>query len=73
VYTSLVAVDVSVSNAPGNVKTALVQASLPHGWSGDLPQTDTAATLQLLLGLLALASAGIVAVVGRTVPARRVA
>lgn len=72
-YTSLVAVDVSVTNPAGNVRTALVRASPPQGWSGDLPQTDTAATLQLLLGLLALASAGIVAVIGRTVPARRVA
>ena len=70
-YTSLIAVDVSDSNPAGSAKTALVKVSAPQSWSGDLPQTDTPATLQLLLGLLALASAGIVAVVGRTVPARR--
>jgi hypothetical protein len=52
------------------VKTALVKASLPQGWSGSIPQTDTPAALQFLLGLLALATAGIVAVIGRTVPAR---
>jgi Ca-activated chloride channel family protein len=62
-YTSLVAVDVTpTSNA--TVKTALVRASLPQGWQGQLPQTDTAATLQLLLGLLALTSAGVVALIG---------
>ena len=72
-YTSLVAVDVSVSNATGSAKTALVKVSAPQSWGGDLPQTDTPATLQLLLGLLALASAGIAAVIGRTVPAGRVA
>ncbi len=71
-YTSLVAVDVTASNT-GTVKTALVKASLPQGWQGGIPQTDTASTLHLLLGLLALASAGIVAVVGRTVPAGRAA
>ena len=72
-YTSLVAVDVSASNPTGALKTALVKVSPPHGWGGEIPQTDTPATLQLLLGLIALATAGIVAVVGRTVPARRVA
>src|SRR5258708_6027863 len=72
-YTSLVAVDVSVSNPSGALKTALVKASPPQGWSGEIPQTDTSATLQLLLGLIALASAGIVAAVGRAVPARRAA
>jgi Ca-activated chloride channel family protein len=71
-YTSLVAVDVTPSNT-GTVKTAMVTASLPQGWQGAIPQTDTASTLHLLLGLLALASAGIVAVVGRTVPAGRMA
>jgi Ca-activated chloride channel family protein len=69
-YTSLVAVDVTPSNN-GTVKTALVKASAPRNWDSSLPQTDTASTLHLLLGLLALASAGIVAAIGRTVPARR--
>jgi Ca-activated chloride channel family protein len=69
-YTSLVAVDVTPTAPAGAVKTALVKASLPHGWSGSIPQTDTPAALQLLLGLLALATAGIVAMIGRTVPAR---
>ena len=69
-YTSLVAVDVTPTAPAGVTKTALVKASLPQGWSGSIPQTDTPAALQLLLGLLALASAGIVAVVGRTVPAK---
>ena len=56
----------------GTTKTAMVKASTPKGWEpyvGDIPQTDTAMTLQLLLGLLALAAAGMVAVIGRTVPA----
>ena len=72
-YTSLVAVDITISNASGTAKTALVKVSAPQSWNGDIAQTDTPATLQLLLGLLALASAGIVAVIGRAVPARRVA
>jgi len=69
-YTSLVAVDVTPTNN-GTVKTAMVKASLQQGWQGAIPQTDTPSTLHLLLGLLALASAGIVAVIGRTVPAGR--
>ena len=68
-YTSLVAVDATPTADPALTKTALVKASLPHEWTGNIPQTDTPAALQLLLGLLALATAGIVAVVGRTVPA----
>ncbi|MBC8024188.1 MAG: marine proteobacterial sortase target protein [Burkholderiales bacterium] len=71
-YTSLVAVDVTPTG-PASLKTGLVKASLPQGWTGTIPQTDTASMLHLLLGLLALATAGIVAVVGRTVPARRAA
>jgi len=72
-YTSLVAVDVTPSApANGDTKTALVKANLPQGWSGQIPQTDTPATLQLLIGLLSLALAGIVAVIGRAVPARRI-
>ena len=67
-YTSLVAVDVTPT-APGSAKTALVKASLPRGFGGPgaaIPQTDTSATLQLLLGLLALGAATLVALVGRT-------
>jgi Ca-activated chloride channel family protein len=71
-YTSLVAVDVTPTAPAATTKTAMVKASAPKGWEpyvGDIPQTDTAMTLQLLLGLLALAAAGMVAVIGRTVPA----
>jgi Ca-activated chloride channel family protein len=65
-YTSLIAVDVTPTAPANGTPTALVTASLPKGWvDGDLPQTDTAAALQLLLGLLALAAAGLTAVVGR--------
>jgi Ca-activated chloride channel homolog len=66
-YTSLVAVDVTPTG-PAFARTTLVKASLPAGWNGSagtIPQTDTAATLQLLLGLLALTSAAIVAAIGR--------
>jgi Ca-activated chloride channel family protein len=66
-YTSLVAVDVTPTGA-GFIKTAMVKASLPRGYgeaSGALPQTDTPATLELLMGLLALTSAAIVATIGR--------
>jgi len=71
-YTSLVAVDVTPTAPAGATKSALVKASLPKSWEvavGTIPQTDTASTLQLLLGLFALAAAAIVAVIGRTVPA----
>jgi len=66
-YTSLVAVDVTPTGPMGAIATALVKTSMPHGAANgtDLPQTDTAATLQLLLGLLALLAAGMAAVVGR--------
>ena len=65
-YTSLVAVDVTPTAPANGTKTALVTASLPKGMvDGDLPQTDTTAALQLLLGLLALAAAGLTAVAGR--------
>ena len=64
-YTSLVAVDVTPTAPAGTTKTALVHAALPKGSGGTIPQTDTSATLQLLLGLLALCAAAIVAVVGR--------
>jgi Ca-activated chloride channel family protein len=65
-FTSLVAVDITTSNE-GSSKTALVKASLPKGWGaagGQIPQTDTASTLHLLLGLLALSAAAIVATIG---------
>lgn len=64
-YTSMVAVDVTPTGPTEGLKSALVKASLPAGYEANLPQTDTAATLQLLLGLLALLAAGMVAVVGR--------
>jgi Ca-activated chloride channel family protein len=69
-YTSLVAVDVTPSAPAGEARTALVQASPPNATAaGQLPQTDTESTLQILLGLLALAAAGMVALVGRFIPA----
>jgi Ca-activated chloride channel family protein len=71
-YTSLVAVDVTPTG-PAFAKTALVKASLPAGWGangGTIPQTDTAATLQLLMGLLALSAAAFFAVLGRRVAPR---
>ncbi len=69
-YTSLVAVDVTPTVPGGQSRTALVNATLPHGTTfGQIPQTDTASTLQILLGLLALAAAGMVALIGRAVPA----
>jgi len=63
-YTSLVAVDVTPT-AAGPAKLAMVKASLPRGYSGALPQTDTAATLQLVMGLLALGMAAAVYRLGR--------
>lgn len=66
-YTSLVAVDVTPTAAAAQPRSAMVAASLPAGFAAgmNLPQTDTSATLQLLLGLLALAAAAMVAVIGR--------
>ena len=65
-YTSMVAVDVTPTGPEGDIRTAMVKASLPYASAeASLPQTDTAATLQLLLGLLALLAAGMAAVVGR--------
>jgi Ca-activated chloride channel family protein len=68
-YTSLVAVDVTPTG-PAFATTALVKASLPAGWGAHgatIPQTDTAATLQLLMGLLALSAAAFFAVMGRRI------
>jgi len=61
-YTSLVAVDRTRSRpVDADLETKPVPVNLPAGWSqqkvfGTLPQTATAAPLQLLLGLLALAT-----------------
>jgi len=64
-YTSLVAVDVTPTGPAGGTRSAMVKASLPRGYSGALPQTDTAATLQLVMGLLALGMAAAVYRLGR--------
>jgi Ca-activated chloride channel family protein len=72
-FTSLVAVDVTPTargrgtsrDGEAEAKVALVRASLPRGYTGALPQTDTPATLQLLLGIFALGTAAIVFTVGR--------
>ena len=62
-YTSLVAVDVTPTNTTGVVRTAMVASTLPSGMA--LPQTDTPATLQFVMGLAALLAAASVAAVGR--------
>ena len=72
-YTSLVAVDVTPTGPAGGLKSAMVKASLPRGWQGQIPQTDTPAALQLLLGLAALAAAGLVGLVGRASAAKAAA
>ena len=66
-YTSLVAVDMTPTAPAVNPKEAMVKASLPQGYidGTQLPQTDTPAMLQFLLGLLALSAAGMFAVAGR--------
>ena len=54
-YTSLVAVDVTPTNPNAIARTAMMKTSLPAGMqAGQLPQTDTPAMLQFLIGLLAL-------------------
>ena len=63
-YTSLVAVDVTPT-ATGDAKVAMVKASLPRGYTGALPQTDTPAALQLVIGVLALGMALAVYAIGR--------
>jgi Ca-activated chloride channel family protein len=62
-YTSLVAVDVTPTAPNGTPRTALLKAVLPRGSeiAGEIPQTDTAATLQFLAGLLALFGAAAIA------------
>ncbi len=65
-FTSLVAVDVTPTAPAASTPSAMVKANLPLGMTPQmLPQTDTAATMQLLMGLLALLSAGMVALIGR--------
>lgn len=66
-YTSLVAEELTPSAPAGDVRSAAVQTAMPHGAAAgmQLPQTDTAAMLQALLGVLALAAALGVAVIGR--------
>jgi Ca-activated chloride channel homolog len=64
-YTSLVAVDVTPTNQEATARLAVIRASLPANGDAMLPQTATEATLHLLLGLLALAMAAMVAVIGR--------
>jgi Ca-activated chloride channel family protein len=64
-YTSLVAVDMTPTNATGLVRTAMVPSTLPNGMT--LPQTDTPAALQLMIGLIALTLAACVALAGRRV------
>jgi Ca-activated chloride channel homolog len=73
-YTSLIAIDTVASAPGGETKSFLVKTNYPAGTTfGQIPQTDTESTLQLLLGLLALAAAGMVALIGRAIPARRAA
>lgn len=62
-YTSLVAVDVTPTAPAATLRVAQVKTSMPHGMA--LPQTDTEATLHMLLGLMAIAMAAMVAVIGR--------
>jgi Ca-activated chloride channel family protein len=62
-YTSLVAVDVTPTNPTGLVRTAMVPSTLPQGMA--LPQTDTPATLQFIMGLAALLAAAAIATLGR--------
>ena len=66
-YTSLVAVDATPTAPAGSATSAMVKANLPQGWAdgAQLPQTDTPAALQMLLGLLALLAAATVAAIGR--------
>jgi Ca-activated chloride channel family protein len=66
-YTSLVAVDVTPTNPGAKARTALLKAAPPHGMEmmGQIPQTDTAATLQFIAGLIALAGAAAMFAMGR--------
>jgi Ca-activated chloride channel homolog len=66
-YTSLVAVDVTPTAPAAEPRSAMVRASLPAGLAEgmQMPQTDTPALMQLLLGLLALCAAAAVTLIGR--------
>lgn len=64
-YTSLVAVDVTPTAPGGTARSAVVPLATPLGSAGTLPQTATPATLQLVLGLLALLLATLLAITGR--------
>ena len=63
-YTSLVAVDATATAPAGTPRAALVAASAPHG-AVNLPQTATPATLQLLMGAIALVLAAITLLLAR--------
>jgi Ca-activated chloride channel homolog len=60
-YTSLVAVDTTPTGIDAqSCKSELVPLNLPAGWGGSegaLPQTGTASTLSMLIGLLSLLAA----------------
>ena len=62
-YTSLVAVDVTPSNATAASKAAMVTTALPQGWAAgtSLPQTATPATMKLISGLVTLLLAALLA------------
>lgn len=66
-YTSLVAVDVTPANPDGALRTAVLKMNVPRGAeiAGQIPQTDTPATLQFLVALFALGSAAVAAVAAR--------
>ena len=61
-YTSLVAVDVTPTNPHGMLRTAMLRTPSPSSAHATLPQTDTAAALRFLIGLMALTSAAFAAV-----------
>jgi Ca-activated chloride channel family protein len=66
-YTSLVAVEDTPTATAAATRTVMVKASVPQGYTGSLPQTDTPATLELLMGMFALMAAALVFTVGRRV------
>jgi len=75
-YTSLVAVDVTPTAPEGVVaEPRPLPVHLPAGWShghvfGQLPQTDTPATLRMVLGILLLVIAGALHRLSRRWPRR---
>jgi Ca-activated chloride channel family protein len=70
-YTSLVAVDLTPSRPAGEgLATGAVPTNLPAGWQyekvfGTLPRGGTASRLHLLLGVVLLAAAGLIGLLGR--------